>query len=71
MRLGPTILISFRDEQLKHQLASITYDAADKTARFVASANRHLTPVETIDMIVPPYTRDETSRTSEAGLEKI
>jgi len=48
MRLGPTILIYFRDEQLKHQLASITYDAADKTARFVASANRHLT-LETDD----------------------
>jgi len=53
MRLGPTILISFRDEQLEDQLASTTYDAADRAAHLVASVNPHLT-LETIDIV--PHT---------------
>ena len=59
----------FRDDQLKCSLASTTYDAVDKAARFVASINPHLI-LETID-IVPPYTLDEISRAFEAGLKKI
>jgi len=70
MRLGPTILIPFCDEQLRHQLANITYDAADKATHQVCCEFQPSSYTGD-DRYRPPYALEETFRTPEAGLEKI
>jgi len=50
-------------------LASITYEAVDKAARFIADIDPHIT-LETVD-IGPPYTLDEIFRAFETGFQKV